>query len=74
MIALGASASAQGSNDFGAHSRFVLNATTNLGQGLCFWGGVPYSDGAQIRSPDQGGDPHTVAGYFTCKAGAWVQD
>ena len=65
---------AQGANDVGARSRFVLNATTTVGQGLCFWGGVPYSDGAQIRSPEQTGDPHVVAGYFTCKAGAWTQD
>ena len=72
--AFGASAVAQSSNDSGARSRFVLNATTSLGQGLCFWGGVPYSDGAQVRSPEQSGDPHVVAGYFTCRAGAWAQE
>ena len=69
-IGFGLPALAQGTNDMGARSRFVLNATTSVGQGLCLWGGVPYSDGAQIRSPDQSGDPHVVAGYFTCKGGA----
>jgi hypothetical protein len=73
-LTLGCAAHAQGSDSVSASSQFVLNATADLGQGLCLWGGAPYSSGAQILVPARGGDPHVVPHFYTCKGGVWTQE
>ena len=73
-LTIGAAARAQGNDNASAPSQFVLNATTDLGQGMCFWGGVPYSGGAQILVAARDNDPHVVPHFYTCKGGAWTQE
>ena len=72
-LVLGVPTVARSAGDDGTRARFVLNATATLGPGLCFWGGVPYSDGGQVRDPSDS-DPHVMSRFFTCRAGSWVQD
>jgi len=54
--------------------QFVIQTSTALSQDTCYWGGVPYSAGARIRSPQQDRDPHVITQYFTCQNGAWAQN
>ena len=54
--------------------QFVLNATTAINQELCYWGGVPYSVGARIRSTEAEHDPHVAYRVLTCKDGTWLPE
>ena len=54
--------------------QFVLNATTAINQELCYWGGVPYSGGARVRTLDGDHDPHVTYQVLICKDGNWLQE
>lgn len=57
-----------------ATPQFVLSATTAINQPLCYWGGVPYSAGARIRTPQTDPDPHVSYQLFTCQNGVWTHE
>lgn len=65
---------AQQSGPPGSVPQYIFKTTAAMSDGICYWAGALYSNGAQIRLPERDRDPHVSLQFFTCRAGNWTRE